>query len=131
MEHKEYCPKSKVFPQHLNDVPCTCAEPKEPECLVESCPGRNNCEEMGHCELPKEDWEGKNYLLDTENLSSRLHQVYEKEVARQGKQSKHPKFYHELSEDVKNLDRALAKYIIEFIIPQTLANKKEEVVKAV
>ena len=68
----------------------------------------------------QEKWEKDNTLLDVENLSSRFHQVYEKELERQGKKSKHPKMYFELSEEVKDLDRALAKYVIEFVIPNVI-----------
>jgi hypothetical protein len=75
--------------------------------------------------------EETNALLDVENLSSRLHQVYEKEIERQGKKSKHPKMYFELSEDVKNLDRALAKYIIEFIIPSLLQARDREIIEKI
>lgn len=76
-------------------------------------------------------WEER--FMDIENLSSILHQIYEKEMERQGRKSKHPKFYHELTEDVKDLDRALARYILEWILPkvkqQTLSSVIEEIEK--
>ena len=56
-------------------------------------------------------------VWDVENLASRLHQVYQEELKRQGKKSKHSDFYSELSEGIKDLDRALARYINDFLLP--------------
>ena len=58
--------------------------------------------------------------MDIENLASRLHQVYQEELKRQGKPSKHSDFYFELPENVKNLDRALARYIRTEIIEKLI-----------
>ena len=58
-----------------------------------------------------------NALLDIENLASRFHQVYEEELKRQGKKSKYSYFFHELPKDIADLDRALAKFVIEFVVP--------------
>ncbi len=60
-----------------------------------------------------------NALLDVENLASRFHQVYDHELKRQGKKSKHSKFFSQLPQEIADLDRALAKYVIEFVIPRT------------
>jgi len=47
-----------------------------------------------------------------EALAAELHEVYEIEINRQGKVSRHPANYNNLSEEVKDLDRALAKFIL-------------------
>ena len=65
-----------------------------------------------------EEGKKKDYLLDIEELASRFHKVYQKELKRQGKKSKYSDFYFQLPEDIKDLDRALAKYVIEFVIPK-------------
>jgi hypothetical protein len=61
-----------------------------------------------------------NALLDVDNLASRFHKVYQKELERQGKKSKYDDFFFKLPEDIKDLDRALAKYVIEFVLPNCI-----------
>jgi hypothetical protein len=46
-----------------------------------------------------------------EELAAQLHEVYEIELNRQGKVSCHPALYANLSEEIKDLDRALADFI--------------------
>lgn len=47
-----------------------------------------------------------------EALAAELHEVYEVEINRQGRVSGHPAHYSNLSEQVKDLDRALARFIL-------------------
>lgn len=53
--------------------------------------------------------------LSLDNLASRLHQVYQEEIRRQGKKSKHSDFFTELPKDIADLDRALAKYVLRLL----------------
>lgn len=68
---------------------------------------------------------------DIENLASRLHQVYQEELKRQGKKSKYSDFYTELPEDIKDLDRALARYINSFIIPNRVNQTRAETAREI
>ena len=54
---------------------------------------------------------------DKEELAAKLHLVYQEELKRQGKESKYPDNFYKLPEDIKDLDRALARYV-SFIIRQ-------------
>lgn len=54
--------------------------------------------------------------VDLEELSSRLHDIYQKEAKRQGR-SFHPDPYSELSEEVKEFDRVLACWILLNWVP--------------
>jgi len=68
---------------------------------------------------------------DIENLASRLHKVYQEELERQGKKSKYSDFYTELPEDIKDLDRALARYINSFIIPNRVNQTRAETAREI
>jgi len=49
---------------------------------------------------------------EVEALAREFHSVYQKEAARQGKK-RHPDDYDELSEQIKEFDRVLARHVIE------------------
>jgi hypothetical protein len=54
---------------------------------------------------------------DIEQLSARLHDIYQKEAHRRG-DVRHADAYHELDEDVKEWDRVLARWIIQHWTPK-------------
>lgn len=56
-----------------------------------------------------------------ETLAKKFHQVYCRELDRQGRNNIHPRAYKDLSEDIKDLDRALAKYVLNEL---SLAEKR-------
>ncbi len=66
-------------------------------------------------------WELKDFLKQrlgekleetpVEELAVEFHEVYQKELHRQGRESKHSDVYDDLPEDIKDLDRALARYV--------------------
>lgn len=58
-----------------------------------------------------------------------MHQVYNEELLRQNKLSRHAEMYNDLPENVKDLDRALARYINNFILPQALKDCQENIKK--
>ena len=64
-----------------------------------------------------DEW-SDNALMNVEELASRFHKVYENELKRQGKKSKYSYFFSQLPKDIADLDRALARYVIEFVIPR-------------
>lgn len=72
--------------------------------------------------IREDDW-NDNALLMVEELASRFHQVYQEELKRQGKKSKHSNFFSQLPKDIADLDRALARYVIKFVIPRTQDEK--------
>jgi hypothetical protein len=55
--------------------------------------------------------------LDIEHLSARLHDVYQKEAHRRG-DIRHADSYVDLSEDTKEWDRVLARWILRHFTPQ-------------
>lgn len=55
--------------------------------------------------------------IDLEELSSRLHDIYQKEIIRQGKNKNHSDSYSDLAEDIKELDRVLARWILANWVP--------------
>ena len=63
-----------------------------------------------------------------ETLAAELHEVYEIELKRQGRTSRHATFYCDLPEEIKDLDRALARFIESR--DQELAARHAEEVKA-
>lgn len=75
------------------------------------------------------DWEKKSALMDVDNLASRFHQVYQKELKRQGKKSKYSDFFFKLPEDIADLDRALARYVIEFVTPNNIKSFRQDLLK--
>ena len=52
---------------------------------------------------------------EIEKLADKFHDVYQKEIRRQGRLSKHNDKYIDLPEHIKNLDRVLAKYVLTII----------------
>lgn len=54
--------------------------------------------------------------IDIEALSARLHDIYQKEAHRQG-DTRHKDSYEELSEETKEFDRALARWIAQNFVP--------------
>lgn len=48
-----------------------------------------------------------------EALAAEFHEVYQVECCRQGRASGHPDHYNNLSEDIKELDRALARHVLK------------------
>jgi hypothetical protein len=55
--------------------------------------------------------------VDLEALSARLHEVYQKEAHRRG-DVRHAEAYADLSEDTKEWDRVLARWIIQHFSPR-------------
>lgn len=55
--------------------------------------------------------------VDLEALSARLHDVYQKEAHRRG-DTRHADLYADLSEDTKEWDRVLARWILENFAPR-------------
>jgi hypothetical protein len=55
--------------------------------------------------------------VDLEALSARLHEVYQKEAHRRG-DVRHADAYADLSEDTKEWDRVLARWIIRHFSPR-------------
>lgn len=49
-------------------------------------------------------------MSDLEKLAAEVHDVYTKELARQGKQPRWPEDYNALPEDIKDLDRAIVRW---------------------
>ncbi len=47
-----------------------------------------------------------------EKLASEFHAIYMREIARQGRIVSHPERYDDLTESIKDLDRALARYVL-------------------
>lgn len=56
-------------------------------------------------------------MIDIEVLSARLHDVYQKEAHRRG-DIRHADAYEDLSEETKEWDRVLARWIMEHWEPK-------------
>jgi hypothetical protein len=54
--------------------------------------------------------------MNVEKLSARLHDIHQKEAARQG-DKRHHDSYDELSEPIKEFDRVLARWILKHWTP--------------
>ena len=54
--------------------------------------------------------------IDIEKLSSRLHDIYQKEAHRRG-DVRHVDSYDELSDDTKEWDRVPARWIVQNFVP--------------
>jgi FMN phosphatase YigB (HAD superfamily) len=64
--------------------------------------------------------QGKNSTISilpesSEELAKQFHNVYNEELTRQGRENKWPNDYELLPEEIKDLDRALARYTLEFV----------------
>jgi hypothetical protein len=59
-----------------------------------------------------------NHPLEIEVLVCAFHKVYQDELKRQGKESKYSDDYKQLPEDIKDLDRALARFVLTNIACQ-------------
>lgn len=54
--------------------------------------------------------------IDIEALSARLHDIYQKEAHRRG-DVRHQDSYEELSEETKEWDRVLARWVAQHFVP--------------
>ena len=54
-------------------------------------------------------------LRSIEDLAKKFHDIYNQELTRQNRESKWPDNYEALPEDIKDLDRALARYALALI----------------
>jgi len=53
-----------------------------------------------------------NNRREIEELASKFHDIYNKELTKQGRENKWPDDYNALPDEIKDLDRALAKYAL-------------------
>jgi hypothetical protein len=58
--------------------------------------------------------EGQLYEERVEQLAASFHEVYQAEANRQG-DVRHPNDYNELPENIKDYDRALARFVITLL----------------
>jgi len=73
------------------------------------------------------------FPLATEALAERFHLVYQDEARRQTDQDadslRHPDEYSELAERTKDYDRALARFVLEQLLPGTESHRLESTLR--
>lgn len=62
--------------------------------------------------------------MNVEKLAAKFHEIYQKEAKKQG-DIRHSDEYEDLSENIKEFDRVLARYVIKFLETETLRTLKK------